>query len=401
MGIGQKKSFLGLLLILCAYTLFPADFGVVGSFAAEYDSSETGESSLTGLVSPWVSALFSPRLSLYVSAALSAEYGEYRKKTQILFEMDRTELSWRASPKVFLQFGRQRFRDDVGLIASGLFDGLQGSFGLGPVRLSLGALYTGLLYKETAKILMNGRDAERYAMAWDSSDLSAYFASRRMLLPLTVAFPALSGRSSLVLNGIAQFDMNGAGADTLHSQYLELSYRIDPLDPLHLTIAGVGGLSERPDLGFGFAAFIGADWEPPAAVQDLLSLELRWSSGRVDDTLGAYLPVSGISVGEIYTPRFSGLLYAGTAYTVRLVEALSIKMGAGYFIRTDLETLQDEFKKDAYTLGGELFGSLVWAPQSAISISAGGGAFIPGMGSAFGTNDKVRSKARLGMMISF
>jgi hypothetical protein len=391
MGLRHKISFFTLLLILGAGPLCAVDFGVVLDVTPEYDSTEAAGFSVTGIVLPWVSALFSPTLSLYVSAAVSIEAP--------FFEMDRTELSWRPLPALFLQFGRQRFGDSAGLIADGLFDGLHGSWGLGAVRLSLGAFYTGLLYKETAKILMTGHDVEMYGMEWNYADISTYFASQRILLPLTAEFPALINRSSLVLNGIAQFDVNGI--DTLHSQYLELKYQIEPLNPLHLTIAGVAEMSESPDFRLGFAAFTRADWELPSALQDLLSLQLRWSSGRMNDVIGAYLPVSGISAGEIYTPRLQGLMYASAIYKVRPLPALSAEAGAGYFIRTDLETLQDGLTADSYTLGGELYGSLVWTPQSIISITTGGGAFFPGWGGAFVTGAKIRWKARVGIMVSF
>jgi hypothetical protein len=192
------------------------------------------------------------------------------------------------------------------------------------------------------------------------------------------------------------------GAEALHSQYLELSYQLEPVNPLHLTIAGVAGLSESPEVRAGFAAFVGADWELPTQMQDLLSLHLRWSSGSTNGGISAHLPVSGISAGEIFTPRLPGPMYGGAAYTVRPLTVLSANAGAGYFIRTDLETLQDkELTAVSPALGGELYGSLVWAPQSALSISAGGGAFFPGWGGAFIAGAAIRWKARLGMTVSF
>jgi hypothetical protein len=136
----------------------------------------------------------------------------------------------------------------------------------------------------------------------------------------------------------------------------------------------------------------------------LLSLQLYWSNGEVNDSIAPYFPVSGISVGEIFTPRLSGMMYVQTSYTARPYRVLSAKGGLGYFIRTDLKTFQDaelDPLSDSRLLGGELYCSLVWAPQSAIMITARGGAFVPGLGKAFVSDKDVVVKASIGAMVSF
>ncbi|MFP3043922.1 hypothetical protein LQZ19_19075 [Treponema primitia] len=399
----MRMSKLGLLLILCTYAGFGADFGVTLSVLPEYDSRSDREFSFTGTLSPWVSALLSPTLGLYVSAAARLEYDE--PPDPFLIELDRTELSWRPVSTVFLQLGRQWFEDKPGLIASGLFDGVQGSLGLGDARLSLGVFYTGFLYKETAKVIMNNHDLEMYGLEPDYGDMSSYFASKRVLVPFTVEFPGFTARSSLALSAIAQFDVNGREtADSLQSQYLEFQYILEPREPLHLTIAASAGLRETDDMRMGFAALARVDFEPPTAVQDLLSLQLRWSSGRGEDFIDAYFPVSSIPVGEIFPSRLSGLMYIKSAYMVRPHKSFSAEAGLSYYIRTDLTTLQDrEFDppSDSRLLGGECYGSLVWAPQSLIRLSAEGGLFFPNLGGVFISGTELRWKAALGAVVSF
>ncbi|WP_010263977.1 hypothetical protein [Treponema primitia] len=393
----------GLLLIICAYTGFGADFGVVLSAAPEYNSDGDTPFTLTGALSPWVSALFSPTLSLYVSAAAQLEYTD-DGINPVVVELDRTELNWRPVPSTFFQLGRQQFMDGVGLVAAGLFDGLQGSLSLGRARLSLGAFYTGFLYKDRAKIFITNHDSELYNRELDYGDLKTYFASRRVFIPITAEFPDFTPRSSLGLNLAAQFDVNDEDENFLHSQYLEFYYRTDPVEFLHLSFAAVTEFVEDTDLRMGFSALAGADWELPTALQDLLALQLRWSSGRMNDTIGPYLPVNRIAVGEIFSPGLTGLMYLKAAYTARLHKTLSAEAGTGYFVRTDVETLGDKDldpDSDSRFLGGELFGSLAWAPQSALRLTAGGGVFFPEWGGAFVSGAGLRWKASMGVMVSF
>jgi hypothetical protein len=306
-----------------------------------------------------------------------------------------------------LQFGRQRFADSAGLIAGGLFDGINGSLALGSARLSLGAFYTGFLYKESLEILLTPPDNAAYAQEVDYSSgasfADTYFASRRVLVPISLALNELTERTSLVINLLGQFDVNGqtGDGDTLHSQYLEAHYFIEPVNPLHLDIAFIAEIAENPTLRAGFAAAAGVEWELPSALQDLLSLQLHWSSGKVNDTVGAFLPINGISPGEIFTPRFSGVMNAALSYSARLHNTLSAEGGFGYFIRTDTETLEEVFASTSRALGGELYASVIWAPQSALRLTASGGAFFPQMGKAFPSDEKIRGKAKLSVIVSF
>jgi hypothetical protein len=295
--------------------------------------------------------------------------------------------------------------DSSSLVAAGLLDGIHGSWSLRGTRLSLGAFYTGLLYKEQAKIIMTVYDLRNYAAELDYGDMSTYFASRRLLVPLTVEFPSLTEKSSLALNGIAQFDLNNTDdAATLHSQYLGAHYIAEPLEPLRLDLAVVGGIVEANETQAIIAASAGAAWELPTALQDQLFLQARWSSGRMNDTIREYLPVNGIAVGEIFAPRLSGVLYGKASYMARPHTAVSFEGGFGYFVRTDVETLQDpdlDPNSGSRLLGGEVYGAVAWAPQSPLKLTARGGVFFPGMGKAFLSDASIRGKASLEVTVSF
>jgi hypothetical protein len=319
------------------------------------------------------------------------------------FELERTELNLRPGPGVFLTLGRQRFEDSTGLVASGLFDGASGSMKLGMSRLSLGAYYTGLLYKETAKIIMTGSDLERYENSYDSKGLKGYFTSRRALLALTGEFPDLTSRTSLEAQFLAQFDLNG-DSDSLNTQYLELRFTIEPADFLHLTLGGLGEFAQGEDDPQGSMAILaGADWELPNTLTDLLSAELLWTGGRSGKKFMAFTPVSGKNAGRIFDWGISALAKVGVSYRVRPMASLSLETGTAYFIRTDLETQWDEDLDNASSsrlLGAEMYGALVWAPDPAFRLSGGLGVFFPGLGGAYRKDAPVKWKMDFGLLVS-
>jgi hypothetical protein len=382
-----------------------ADFGLVLGAEGEYANALFPEGfSISSTASPWFSVILGETTGLYASGKMTILYEEKEDYPRSwFFEPERTELSLRPASGLYLNFGRRRFADPAGIIASGLFDGLNGAVNLGICRLSLDAYYTGLLYKETAKILMTGSDSERYGKPLDAPGLSGYFASRRVLLALTGDFPALTSRTSLAVQMLAQIDANG-GEDAMHSQYLELRFAAEPLDPLHVNLGGVAEMARGQDGAWrALAAFAGAEWELPGALPDLLSGELLWTGGRANESLRAFTPVSGKSTGQVFDGGMRVLMKAALSYRARPLGSLSLEAGAGYFIRTDVETLGDvdlDGASRSRLLGGEMYGSLIWGPDPAFRFSAGGGAFFPGWGGAYRKGAPVKWKINAGLIIS-
>ncbi len=391
-----------MLLLAAGFTAFGADFGLVLGITPEYGTinDDAGDFVFTGTMTPWISGVLQEGLSYYASGRLTAEY-EDGEMDPLLFEVERTELTWRPLSRAYVSFGRQPVKDSAEMIVSGLFDGVNGAFLFDKARLSLGVYYTGLLYKESAAILLTKQDYDNYHKSLDYGDGDSYSASRRFLFAVTGEFPDLTSRTFLALNGLAQFDLNGQ--DSLHSQYLLGHYFFTPIEPLTLNLAASVEFIEEQDLQLGFAVSGGADWEPPSALQDMLSARIRWSSGATSDFLGAFLPLNGISQGEIFTPRISALMSLNGSYTVRLHSEVSAAAGAAYFIRTDRETY---FNADldpgssSPFLGAELYASAAWAPESAIRLTLEGGAFFPGLGGAFYQDTPVQWKISTGITLS-
>jgi hypothetical protein len=401
----MKKSIAGLIPLFFTAAAFAADFGLVLGAEGEYTGAINPEGfSVSAYASPWVSVVWNEKLNVHASGKLAYDYAEKGDPpASYFFEPERIELNWRPASLLSVTLGRQRFRDTLGLAVSGLFDGAGGSVNFGGGILSLGAYYTGLVYKESAKIIMTSHDLQNYEKPLDAEGLAGYFASRRALLALTAEFPSLTRRAALTLQGLAQFDLNDT-PDPLNTCYLEAHFTAEPLEPLHLDAGLLGEFLWGADKVQGSAAVsAGADWEVPGLLPDLLSAKFLWTSGRTGDTVSAFVPVGGVSGGRIFDPGPRALMSAGLSYQARPLAGLSAGAGAAYFIRTDLGTLGDkdlDGASDSRPLGGEVYGSLIWAPDPAFRLNVEGGAFFPGWGGAFREGAPPRWRVNAGLIVS-
>jgi hypothetical protein len=388
-----------------------ADFGILISVEPSYDKDGKGFQ-IVGGVTPWISAALGKKMDVSVSAKLSFVYGERGRSESPPFiaELERAEATFRPVQMLQLTVGRQRFKDNAQMIASGFFDGFFATAGLGWARLSVGAFYTGLQYKKSAEILMTTHDQIKHTAPVDYGDPDSYFASRRIFVPVAIEFPDLTPRTSLSLMAIGQFDVNAAAyaaAQPLHTQYMEARYGVEAADTLRFTVAGIGFLAESAEtagataLWGGAAAALDADWITPGRTPDMLSFKARWGSGVASGDFRAFLPISGLAQGLVFTPALSGLLTIRLSYAARLLRTFSLAAEGVLFWRTDRETVKDAeldgASKDPF-LGGELAASCIWSPQSAIIATAGGGVFLPGR--AFVHGSPVRWKIHAGVTVS-
>jgi hypothetical protein len=400
-----------LLVFLCrAATGTALDFGLIVNQSGEYtntggDSSEK-DANYTGGYSPWLSAELGNDAQLYLSAKLGMDYEAKEWKydsPRILPEAERSGISWRPDPSFYLEAGRLRFQDPLGIIASGLFDGFQASTGAADAGLSAGAFYTGFLYKETAEIVMSPHDALNYALPLDYSDFDTYFASRRILVSVGAEFSDFLPPAALTLNGIAQFDVNEGGG-TVHSQYFTVKYTASPASGFMITGGGVAGFKEIQDEDtlIQFAAVFGLDWEAPGNPRDMVQAEIRWSSGEVNKNIGAFAPVNSIAQGQVFTPALSALMTIRAKYTARLAAGFSASAEGTCFIRTDGQTLADKDypPSGSRLLGAEFYGSCIWAPASDFMLTAGIGAFFPSLGNVFEEDARILWLAAAGIILS-
>jgi hypothetical protein len=405
-----SRTFLGLVILLGGVTNPGAalDFGLVIGQTPEI-SNEIGDIdvSYTPVLTPWFSAVRDDTLKFYLSAKFTMEYrGEAWKEPPVIPELGRSEITWHPVPVIFAALGRRHYQDPSGFISSGLFDGLSGSLSFRGSRFSAGVWYTGLLYKDTADIVMTARDREYYdkPLSPDLGEPETYFASRRVLTSLDWEYPGISSRSSLFLGLLAQFDVNRQ-TEWLHTQYFSARYEYTPLDGLLLEAAGAAGLGETSGLDprMSFALSLGGGWSLPTSWEDQLSLKGVYSSPDLNESLGPLLPVNSISRGRVFTPVLSGLAFMRAAYTLRPLAVLSAEAEFSYFMRTDTTVFKDplaSLKGDAYLLGGEVYASILWGPLPDLALTLGAGAFFPQLGNTYAPETEIRWKAALGLILS-
>jgi hypothetical protein len=396
----MKGPLLFILILGISAAAAAVDFGLAANVRSIFDGDTREEVfNLTNTYVPWFSASFNEKMGLYISARFGLE-GEHRGgrwEDDIFFELDRTELTVRPAESIYLTLGRQWYQDSGGMIAAGLFDGLYGAFGLGPVRLTGGVFSTALLRKETAGILMTSGDLEVYR------NPDEYLGSNRLLVVLGGEFPDLTSKTFLTVSMLAQFDLNDYETQDLHSQYLTALYRIEVLNTLRFGITAITGAVERSRNVRGiFGGILEMDWDVPGNLADMFIGELQWGSGTVKDSVEPFIPITDITRGLVFTPGLRGLMNARASYALRLHRTLSINVLSALFFRTDVEAFKDDLDLDPASreryLGLEFYGQIVWAPQSPLRITIGSGVFLPG--AAFVNGADPRWKINMGLIFS-
>ena len=396
----KRLLILAFMLMIVCGSVFSVDFGLVLGQTAEAESdfftSETG-------FNPWFSYDNGNSISLYLSAFLTMRYsGEFSGEGSMVFipEFSRFAFIYKINEKISLEAGRIEFADVLGFTASGLFDGIRFKMELPPGSLSAAFLYTGLLYKETASIIMTGTDGINYYTPFEGSNYGDYGASRRALASgrwdMPVKFPA-GDACVLSADVLMQIDVNN-NDDFLHSQYAAALMEFYPKDMIRIT----GGLlfsAMQNDSGnfgtaFGFLAQCKMGF-PFTKASDLFGVTAKATFGTTENGFTSYMPVSGIPQGSVFEETLSGLAYLSLDYNIRIINSLFAECAVRYFMRT--YNMEDE----GNLYGGEIWASLGWRLLEDIFIFLGGGLFIPGMGNVYPEETDVIWKVTAGFTLSF
>ena len=400
----MTKHFLP-VLILVFVLLTPgalvhaADWGILtGHNIAEIDSAGNLDNfadgfAYTGNLIPWVSIPFgskdNPNGSLYISAGFTLECSS---GALFIPELLRTEFGYRFGGGTELHLGRMHYSDPLGFIASGLFDGAQVNMALGGFgNLGIGAWYTGLLYKKNARITMTGHDAGAYYSEFEYADfLGSYFAPRRIMAAIDWEKPDLSEKFRLIAAIVGQADVSGRD-ELYHNQYLEVKF-VFPFSNFALDFGGALEFAEHTDSGdtkfeFSAAGEIEFAWFPATKVQQRLMLIGRFSSGTLNSSLTAFVPITMQFQGDILRAKLSGLSMIRLDYTMRPVDSLILNLADSYFILSDLGTyFGNPIGRDGHFLGNEISASVSWSPLSDLQLRLMGGVFLPSWGNADKTN---------------
>jgi hypothetical protein len=387
----MKKHLCLLIILLLPGLIMAGEFGLVINQYAGTDNLKNEDGSFE------YNALFIPRLlfligdgadgkpmgSFYASAGMTLGYSD-----GFLYvpELLRTELSmlWK---EMGLRAGRFDYSAPLSFIANGLFDGIQFSHSSPAGRFSLGAWYTGLLYKKSANINMTANDSAINNFPLDYNEFTGtYFAPRRLLTSLDWEHLAIADvlRLNAAIN--AQFDLGDD--EKYHSQYFSIKAGL-PVNNLFFELGGCFATSqyESPYDSFSnlsLAGDLGIHLTLPTSFNSRLSFNAQCASGQLDDNWGCFVPVTTKETGSIFNAKMSALTVLGLNYSGLFTEKFGTNFSVKYFIRNDLTTtgiypvLGEE--NDGHVLGAEFFGSLIWSPVSDLHFNLGGGTFIPALG---------------------
>jgi hypothetical protein len=396
-----RRAFALALFLPLASSVFAFDFGGLLETAMEAESSYFW---LTPGLTPWFSWDNGEGMSAYLSAMVSARYENYYdngndgfRKPALLPELTRFSFAYNRGGLYSAQAGRVEYTDVLAQTACGLFDGLRFQAAAGGMNISAGAFYTGLVYKETARILMTGNDAVNYAKQVDG--FSSYHASKRLFAFGRVDMP-LMDYHNLFFEVLAQFDLNG-GNEKLHSQYAQ--FLVEIFNKMDMRILGGAvyelmenrGGSRGDAVGSAFGALASVEAGLPGPLNDSAKLTAKFSSGPYNGGFG-YMPLTSAAQGMVYTGVFSGLWLARLDYEVRLLPSLYGEANASLFAKTYKEP-----DSPGSFYGGEMWASLAWRPYEDLQVSLGGGLFIPGKGYAHSGGRSAVYRISAGVTVSF
>ncbi|MDR0322237.1 MAG: hypothetical protein LBI28_12115 [Treponema sp.] len=383
-----------ILLTLIAFTLLPsalfaANFGLALNAGAGYGNAETGENSFDYQIDilPRFSMLIGDNGEFEMSAGFTfgMEYDEFYYVPELL----QTVLTMRFGNSG-IRVGRFNYSAPLPFVTDGLFDGFQFFYNSDIGNFHIGAWYTGFMYKNNTNILMTDNDRDIYSTFVDYGDfLNTYFAPKRALA--SIGWEHLSVGEFVHLNAelIGQFDLTEEN-EKYHSQYLILKAGI-PVKNFFLELGGSLEIYQTSDeSNIALAGEFGLYWQFSQKFNSRLSLTGRIASGVIENSCGAFVPITTKYYGYIFQHTLSGLSVFTLNYSGRLTKALGVSITAAYFVRSDLGTYNGyPVSKDGYFLGPDFSAKIIWSPASDLQFNLIGGAFVPALGDA-GSEEKLR-----------
>jgi hypothetical protein len=385
--INKKTSLLSLLLTICylliTNSLFALDVGVILEQNAKYSNADDNTAfDYDGIVIPRITGLIGDTGNFYVSAGFSYINNPWSFVPELL----RTDFNWQ-SGGMDLTIGRMVYDDPLGYIASGLFDGARFSYNTNIGTFSVGAWYTGLLYKKRANIEMTENENIAINADLDYADFAnTYFAPRRVLAALDWEYNGLLEKAVIKLSLLGQFDLT---EEKLNSQYLAGKITI-PYGVFNFDIGGCFELiEENNENSSAFAVEASASWRHQI---HFLSLGAKYASGK-SGSLSDFLPLTTNTLGHILEPKLSSLTMISLDYAARLSDTYSVGFFPAYFM------LNGSDNNGKNLLGAEIFAAFYWSPLPDISLNLGAGAFLPSLGNIT-PDEKASWRIELNVVIS-
>ncbi|MEL3905482.1 MAG: hypothetical protein P1P65_00395 [Treponema sp.] len=374
----MKRSILFVIVLCCiAAQLTALDFGVnlsnnteIGGihpsvYLSQHNKAEVYVQIPTGSLS-----------SVYLSADVRF-YGLFplkpRGKADFLpaaqsFRLGRTEWTGAAvidGMGLNWGVGRTYFNDYSHKVLNGLFDGAQVRLTFPQAEVSFAAGYTGLTYKNDAKIRIDADDTERLFLQ------STVLAPQRLFLSASAAFPELIPSYTFGLDVLGQFDLIQRKTAT-HTQYFIPYIHGKMHRNLNWKFWGALQFGEDGRAFYSAASGLLLYYFNPQWRNFTVRGTLDWAAGDYDrkGAMRAFIPVTHLSHTRIAKTPFSDTLTAGLSASVRPVQGLMTELAY-----TMLTTPNN--RKEAVYTGSELLAALGYGFYNDFNLSVLSGVFIP------------------------
>jgi len=405
----EKPNFLFFisyfLFLLLPVSLSAHDFGLVISANGGFGNAvlEQDDNALDFKVDilPRFSTVIGDNGEFIVSAGFSLEKEEEFFSVP---ELLHTEFSMRFDDSG-IRVGRINYSDPLSYIANGLFDGFQYYYNSEMGNFRASAFYTGLQYKRRANIVMSKDDQAAFFAPFDYGDFfNTYFASKRTFISIGWEHPSIAEIMHLNMAIIGQADLNSADSK-YHNQYLILKAAV-PISNFLMEFGGSVELSQtvgnEDKFNVAFAGEIGLFLLFPSKFNSRLSFKGIIASGKTDDPINAFVPITGKEFGYILKTRISGLSIFSLNYSSKFSNSLDGSFTASYFVRNDLGTFNSypvTAANEGYFLGPEASAQVTWGLASDLQLIFGCGAFFPSLGDV-GPKESIKWRVDLTVIMS-
>ena len=385
----EKPNFLFFisyfLFLLLPVSLSAHDFGLLISANGGFGNAVVEDNAFDFKVDilPRFSTVIGDNGEFIVSAGFSLEKEEEFFSVP---ELLHTEFSMRFDDSG-IRVGRINYSDPLSFVANGLFDGFQYYYNSEMGNFRASAFYTGLQYKRRANIVMSKDDQAAFFAPFDYGDFfNTYFASKRTFISIGWEHPSIAEIMHLNMAIIGQADLNSADSK-YHNQYLILKAAV-PISNFLMEFGGSVELSQtvmdkENTFNVAFAGETGLFLLFPSKFNSRLSFTGTIASGETDNSIGAFIPISGKEYGYVLKSRIPGLSVFSLNYSSKFGDSLDGSFTASYFARNDLGTFNGypvTADNEGYFLGLEASARITWSPASDLQFNLGCGAFFPSLG---------------------
>lgn len=373
---------------------------LAGGDEKTYDIAESLKLSL------WLSFKPVDNAALYIKSSFDCENTGIFKTAdawKLAGELDILRFTVSAPPLFYAELGRVPFQDSLGLVANAAFDGATLGFAGERHAFSASAFYTGLTYKQTARLLLSQRDKFAYYEG-------GYFAPPHLIMSAAYDFfPPFWEDSQLSVNLIHEIDLRENARSRTTFALCKIAL---PFAENYLLQGGAAfaWAEENEVPQYSIASTIDFSIDLSRFYPSQLLFEIKLLYGAFD----AAQPMPVITfrdLSALYSPEQARLITFKTSYLARFSPILSFegafllfaRLSADYLPAVPLYGGYENPDASGFLLGEELVLSAVWTPLSDLSLNIGAAFFFPdnGPSSVYLPMAPIAWALRLGVLLSW